>query len=142
MNWDSLLTAGKECYNQQDWLRAEYFTRKAEALLINGMTECGVQEEVLLAWICANHNLAAIFEQQGDTGVALQYLLQAHQLVVSLCEEVSDADMVNLSLNALSITVNRLSVFREQHPVCKLCYTALADYERTQQRQQVVAALH
>lgn len=129
MAWQNLLIQGKEKYNESDWLQAEFLTKQAEILLDDSLSDNGVEQSTLLAWICANHNLSAIYEQQGDIRVALQYLIEPHRYALSLSNSAQSADLMVLALNSLNITLKRITLFRKKHTICNECYKALANYK-------------
>lgn len=142
--WQNLLIQGNANYAESNWLQAEYCYRKAESLLNNVWLTDQNNEEILLAWICSAHNLAALYEKRGDNRVSLQYLLLPHQRLLMLCQnEHNNEQLTMTAIRSLSITLNPIILFRQKHNLCQECYKALSDIDEFHKRQNnILSSLH
>lgn len=124
-SWQNLLSQGKKYFEQQDWLKAEFYTQQAEHELHEVVSNAPLDGTTFFAWVCANHNLAAIHEHQGDIRVALQYLIEPHKYAMSLFETATEPMHIALTNKTINVTFDRLLSFVERNRICKKCYQAL-----------------
>jgi hypothetical protein len=129
-HWQDLLTKGNEFYHQKNWVQAEDYYREAEEVLNTSWNHDQCNEGLLMAWICSTHNLATLYEIQNEHAVALQYLLIAHQRILKLVQiRQPDEALKLIAMKALKITLTAIISFKNKHPICQDCMTALMDVE-------------
>lgn len=125
--WQSLLINGNDFFKQQNWLKAQSHYQKAETLLDDAWHNDSSNLDLLMAWICANHNLAALYEKQAEYTVALQYLVQAHQRLAALIQADYLPNKLKLTvIKMLKITWSPIIEFKKSHPICDNCMAALS----------------
>ena len=135
--WQNLLTKGNDFFDQKNWLEAENYYQQAEALLDNSWSRDTTNTDLLMAWICATHNLAALYEKQGEHTVSLQYLLLSHQRIVSLAQADYLNNKVKLTaIKTLKVTLSPILAFKQKHPVCRDCMASLMDINRSKQNRK------
>jgi len=129
--WQRLLTHGNECYEQQNWLQAEYYYKEAESQL-DYLWSCDVTNvNLLMAWIASLHNLATLFEQQGNNQAGLHHLLIPHQRMLNLTQsEEASEDIKAIAINALKFTFTPILMYTKRHPICKNCEQTIKDFEK------------
>ncbi|WP_286269360.1 hypothetical protein [Thalassotalea hakodatensis] len=124
--WQALLNNGNECFYDRRWLQAEFYYKEAYELLADNYQNNPYETDILLAWICACHNLSALFEVQGDLDVSLRYLLVPHEYLQALSDDsVRDEDVKLIAIKALNITLQRLLSFSKKYPICEDCVNKL-----------------
>ncbi|MGJ8693330.1 MAG: hypothetical protein ACSHW0_12710 [Thalassotalea sp.] len=145
--WQTWLLTGNECYQKAQWLNAEYYYLAAEKQLYTLWQEQKNSVELLMAWICANHNLAAVYEQQDDRHVSLQYLLSPHKRMLKLSQNINsstndnnDEALTLMAIKALSITYPPIVAYRKKYTLCQDCYQALNDFNALKNRQAQLKA--
>jgi hypothetical protein len=140
--WQKLLRQGNNNYREANWLQAEYCYRKAESLLDNLWQQDQNNEELLLAWVCTAHNLATLYEQQGDYRLSLQYLMVPHQRMLMLSkEEPNSKSIMMTAIRSLAITLNPLLIFRQKHTLCEDCYNAMINFCQLSENHRVINTL-
>ena len=139
--WQDLLGNGNRCFNNQDYLQAEYYYQQARADLENLWSQDCKNSSLLLAWIRVSHNISALFELQGKTEQALHYLHLPHQHLLTLSQMPGyDDDIQLIASNALKLTLPPLLEFAHQYPICGNCLKKLTELH--QQLFQERAQLH
>ena len=129
--WQDLLRYGKACFDNKDWLQAEYYFKQAESDLDQLWSQNSKNIELLMAWICSSHNLATLFEEQGNIEVSLQYLLLPHQRLLMLSENQQCCEDVQLiAIWALKLTLPPLITFAEKYPMCQECQRKFTSLEQ------------
>ena len=124
--WQTLMREGNDCFDQCAWLDAEQYYNKALALIELDWQEDRNNVELLLAWIAGLHNLSTLFEEQGDSELALRYLTLPHQWMLALSQDDSIPDELQaMAMRAIKITLMPLLEFSKNHPICEQCYHAL-----------------
>lgn len=137
--WQRLLHDGNECFDQNNWLQAEYYYKEAASYLDLLWSADIKNVELLMAWICVSHNLATLFEVQGDTKISLQYLLIPHQRMVELsqisqpCEDLRD-----IAFNALKTTFMPILLFTKKYPTCTNCQESLREFQTKIESSQAI----
>ena len=125
-----LLVKGNNSFNKLDMLLAEEYYHQA--------IECIEQEwyaniencNLLMAWISAFHNLAVLYEEQGQPKMAYRYLQIPHQRVTELAQQPNSSDDLKfVALRSLKITFTPLIAFSKKHPACDICLSALEKME-------------
>jgi tetratricopeptide (TPR) repeat protein len=128
--WQMLLVKGNNSFNKLDMLLAEEYYHQA--------IECIEQEwyaniencNLLMAWISAFHNLAVLYEEQGQPKMAYRYLQIPHQRVTELAQQPNSSDDLKfVALRSLKITLTPLIAFSKKHPACDICLSALEKME-------------
>jgi len=132
MNWQNLLTKGNTYFDKQQWVKAELYYKSAYSQLA-GRWDCGKKHEsLLMAWVCACHNLGTLFETQGDHERAIGYLLQAYQEVHRTSQDESASDSLRtLAFTALKTTLQAIMFFTQKHPSCEHCLAQLEHLQKT-----------
>ena len=135
--WQNLLTNGNECFNEQNWLQAEYYYKEAESHLDTLWSANNKDVDLLMAWICAVHNLATLFEVQGNNDVSLQYLLIPHHRMLKLSHNnQSCEDLKLIAMKALKFTFTPLMIFAKKHPMCADCENGLNEFQKRLDAEQ------
>ncbi|MBO9488961.1 hypothetical protein J7384_01170 [Endozoicomonas sp. G2_1] len=126
MHWQQLMKQGNDCFDQQQWLQAEYFYQEAITSLDSLWQQDIENIELLMAWISGVHNLSALFEVQEESQVALQFLLIAHQRMLDLSQnQTLSEDMQLIAHRALKTTLMPLLQYSQKYPTCNHCQHAL-----------------
>ena len=125
-----LLVKGNNSFNKLDMLLAEEYYHQA--------IECIEQEwyaniencNLLMAWISAFHNLAVLYEEQGQPKMAYRYLQIPHQRVTELAQQPNSSDDLKfVALRSLKITFTPLIAFSKKYPACDVCLSSLKKME-------------
>lgn len=120
--WQRLLLQGNMSFESEDWLTAEYCYQTAYDLLEDKWMSHLEDHELLMAWICACHNLSAVYESQGDLRVAVQYLLIPHTKVQDLVNnDRAPEALTALAIKAINTTMSPILAFMKTHPMCDDC---------------------
>ncbi len=128
--WQTLLVKGNNSFNQLDMLLAEEYYHQA--------IECIEQEwhaniencNLLMAWVSAFHNLAVVYEEQGQPKMAFRYLQIPHQRMTELAQQSDYGDDLKfVALRSLKITLTPLIAFSKKHPACDDCLSSLKEME-------------
>ena len=128
--WQSLLHEGNDCFHAKKWKQAEYCYKEA-AFHLDSLWSANTKDvELLMAWICAIHNLSSLFEVQDNADLSLQYLKIPHQRMLSIyqCNEYCE-DTKLIAQNALKITFMPILMFSKRHPICDTCIQSLAEFK-------------
>lgn len=136
-HWKELLLEGNKNYDKSKWFQAEQLYRIAEKGLDKFWHEDQTNIELLMAWVCAAHNLAAVYEKQGNIRISLQYLVFPHKRMLKLSQgEHNDNALTMAAIKALKITLTPIIEFRKKHILCQDCYNALAGFNALKERQE------
>lgn len=124
--WEVLMDDGHRCVNEKSWQDAELCYQHAVEQIKQQWESKPENETLLMAWISALHNLAAVYEAQDQYYTALRYLTMPHQWMMSLLrgETVSDA-LKTLATQAVKVTFMPLLDFSRRHPICESCFDRL-----------------
>lgn len=138
--WKELLTNGNECYKKQDLIQAEYYYKKAEVHLDYLLLVEPANVNLLMAWISSLHNLATLFEQQGNNAAGLQYLLIPHHRMLNLSQSNEAPENVKaIAINALKLTFTPILMYTKRHPICKNCKQEVESFvENLQKAKSIV----
>ncbi|SQD78031.1 conserved protein of unknown function [Moritella yayanosii] len=124
--WKVLLENGHSCFSSKFWQDAEVCYQHAVAQIKLEWEDKPENEELLMAWISAQHNLAAVYEEQGHHYTALRYLTMPHQWMMSLLRgEKASYALKALATQAVKVTLMPLLDFSHRHPICDSCFDAL-----------------
>jgi len=136
-HWQSLLEKGNTCFAENQLLQAEYYYKEAiEYLEIAWLGEL-TNVELLMAWICASHNLSTLFEKQRDYDVSLQYLLLPHHRLLTMVNDAVYKDDIQLIvISAIKLTFKPIQAFIKRHPVCNACAREIEAFGESLNRQQ------
>jgi len=122
MQWQSMLRTGNSYFDEKQWLQAEYYYREAYGVLERQWNDAPLETELLMAWICACHNLSTLFEVQGELEVSLQYLKIPHLKLKELAAcDTSSEDLKLIAFKALKFTLTPLLSFAKKYPICANC---------------------
>lgn len=128
--WQDLLGNGNRCFDNKDYLQAEYYYQQAQSYLDELWMQDGKNSRLLMAWITASHQLASLFEDQGNPQLALAYLQLPHQRVLTISQDPDyDEDMHLIALSALRVTLSALLEFAQKYPICQNCLRQLTELE-------------
>jgi len=128
--WQRLLSDGNECFDNEKWRQAEYFYKEAASYLDVLWSADISNVELLMAWIGACHNLAVLYEKQGNPRVSLEYLLIPHHRMLTLSKsEEHCEDMQLIALKALKLTFMPVLLFSKKHSICTDCQQALKEFK-------------
>jgi len=132
MHWQHLLTKGNTCFDEQQWTKAELYYKSAFSQL-EGRWDSGEEHEpLLMAWVCACHNLGTLFETQGDYERAIAYLLKAYQEAHRTSQnERASYSLRSLGFNALKTSLQAILSFTQKHPTCDHCLEQLERLQKT-----------
>ncbi|MBL4823008.1 MAG: hypothetical protein JKX90_05740 [Colwellia sp.] len=135
--WQSLLTDGNDCFHKKNWLQAEYYYKEA-AFHLDTLWAANTKDiQLLMAWICASHNLATLFEVQNNPDLSLQYLLIPHKRMLAMTTSDEHCeDMKLIASNALKITFMPILMFSKRHPMCPSCQQSLQEFKQNLDAQQ------
>ncbi len=137
--WQRLLTHGNECYEQQNWLQAEYYYKEAEYQLDYLWSSDTSNVNLLMAWISSLHNLATLYEQQGNSQAGLQHLLIPHNRMLSLSQSSEAPEsVIAIAINALKLTFPPILMYTKRHPICEDCQQSIKEFEMNLQSNQEV----
>jgi hypothetical protein len=140
VQWQSLLNEGNDYFHNQQWKQAEYCYKEAAFHLDSLWAADTTDVQLLLAWICAIHNLSSLFEVQDDPILSLQYLQIPHNRMLSIyqCSEYCE-DTKLIAQNALKITFMPILMFTKRHPTCENCQQSLAELKASiESNQQII----
>ena len=130
--WKELLTYGNECYKKQDFMQAEYYYKKAEEYLDYLWLADPANVNLLMAWISSLHNLATLFEQQGNNILGLQHLLIPHHRMLNLSQSNKVPENVKIiAINALKLTFTPILMYTKRHPICEKCQHEIESFEES-----------
>lgn len=140
LKWQRLLTYGNECYKKQNWLQAEYYYKEAESHLDYLWSADTKNVNLLMAWISSLHNLATLFEQQGNNQASLQHLLIPHHRMLNLSKSIeAPEDVKVIAISALKLTFTPILMYTKRHPICKECKQTIKAFEdRLNSNQAIV----
>ena len=128
--WQDLLHEGNRSFDNNDYLQAEFYFQQAQVCLDELWMQDGKNSRLLTAWINASHNLANLFESQGNPELALSYLQLPHQRVLSISQDQDyDQDMRLIAQSALRLTLKALLEFTQKYPICLNCLKQLTDLQ-------------
>jgi hypothetical protein len=128
--WQLLLLKGNDSFNKLDLPLAEEYYHQAIECLEQQWCADIEDSNLLMAWISAFHNLAVLYEQQGQPKMAFRYLQIPHQRMheVSQKSQYSD-DLKFIALRTLKLTLIPLLAFSKKYPACDGCLTSLKKME-------------
>ena len=139
MQWQQMLKSGNQCFDQEQWLQAEYFYKEAYAELDKQWHQTPKQTELLMAWLCASHNLSTLHEVQGELKVSLQYLKIPHlKLKEIACDDNQCDDLKLIAFKALKFTLTPLLSFAKKYPTCRDCMDDLVKLKQQLDSESVV----
>lgn len=126
MHWQKLMNKGNSYFKAKQWDRAECYYKSVYSQL-EGRWELGKKyESLLMAWICACHNLGTLFETTGDHERAIDYLVKAYQQAYYTSQKNTASDSLRyLAFNALNMTLRPIISFSKTHPTCENCIEQL-----------------
>ena len=128
--WQQLLNQGNKCFKDKNLLQAEYYYKEAESHLDYLWSIESTNVNLLMAWICSLHNLASLFEQQGNNQIGLQYLLIPHHRMMKLSQNKETSEDIKLiAINALKLTFTPILLFTKRNPICEDCEQGLKDFQ-------------
>jgi len=140
--WQSLLNDGNDNFHKKNWQQAEYCYKEAAFHLDTLWSAEPKNVQLLMAWICASHNLASLFEVQQNPNLSLQYLLIPHHRMLSIFQSDdndNNEDIKLIAQSTLKVTFMPIMMFSKRHPMCDTCKQSLTEFkENLDIEQQVV----
>ena len=124
--WERLLIKGNNNFNQSDMPFAEECYHQAIQCIEQEWLAPYTDSHLLMAWISAFHNLAELYERQGQTTRALHYLKIPHQRMAKLVDQADNSEKLTyIALCGLKMTLMPLIAFSKKYPTCDNCLTSL-----------------
>jgi len=121
-SWQTLIERGNHSFDAQDWLEAENCYYQAESIIEKEWQQDLENVELLLAWVASLHNLASLFEAQGEAQVALRYLTLPHYRLLTLYRESAlNDESEQMMYRAIKVTLFPLLEFSRRYPICSSC---------------------
>jgi tetratricopeptide (TPR) repeat protein len=128
--WQLLLLKGNDSFNKLDLPLAEEYYHQAIECLEQQWCADIEDSNLLMAWISAFHNLAVLYEQQGQPKMAFRYLQIPHQRMYELSQEPQNSDDLKfVALHTLKLTLMPLLAFSKKYPACNGCLSSLKKME-------------
>ena len=122
MEWQSLLKLGNRCFHDKQWDQAEYFYSEAYDLLAFAYRNDPLSSDLLMAWICACHNLSSLYESLGNLELSLRFLMVPHEYLIEITKSESPTEDVKLiAFKGMNITLSPILMFAKKHPICEDC---------------------
>ena len=112
-SWQQLMAQGNQAFHRQQWQQALQCYRTADELLRMKLACQQPDAETLLGWICGCHNLAALYQAQGEMDKALECLNQPHDKAIGLINSNEPA-LSSLGMDASRITYRALMEFQRE----------------------------
>jgi tetratricopeptide (TPR) repeat protein len=132
MHWQKLMNKGNSYFNAKQWSRAECYYKSVYTQLEGRWEIDKESESLLMAWICACHNLGTLFEAKGEHERAIGYLVKAYQQAYNTSQNNNASDTLRyLAFNALNMTLRPIILFSKKHPTCENCITQLKRLQLT-----------
>lgn len=128
--WKLLLLKGNDSFNKLELpLAEEYYHQAIECLEQQWCTDIE-NSNLLMAWISAFHNLAVLYEDQGQPKMAFRYLQIPHQRMYELSQQPQYSDDLKfIALRTLKLTLMPLLAFSKKYPACDGCLASLKKME-------------
>jgi len=137
--WQLLLVKGNDSFNKQDFLLAEEYYHQAVQCLEQEWHANIEDSCLMMAWISAFHNLAVLYETQGQPKIAFRYLKIPHQRMTELSQQTQYSDdLQSIALCSLKITLMPLLAFSKKYPACDGCLSSLKKVEMAVNASQPV----
>lgn len=128
--WQSLLLKGNDSFNKLSLPLAEEYYHQAIECLEHEWHADIENSNLLLAWISVFHNLAVLYEEQGQPKMAFRYLQIPHQRMTELSQQSQYSDDLKfVALRTLKITLMPLLAFSKKYPACDGCLSSLKKME-------------
>ncbi|WP_422459325.1 MULTISPECIES: hypothetical protein [unclassified Endozoicomonas] len=120
--WQQKLHQGNVNFHQCKWRSAETAYLDAARMLEHEWFKDLDNPQLMMAWIAAMHNLAALYENQKIPQKASEFLVFPYRRIITLIKSggLSEAFKPPL-LKALKCTVIPLLEFSTKHRICKCC---------------------
>jgi hypothetical protein len=137
--WQLLLIKGNDSFNKLELPLAEEYYHQAIGCLEQEWRADIEDSKLLMAWISAFHNLAVLYEEQGQAKTAFRYLQIPHQRMYELSQQPQySEDLKLIALRTLKITLMPLLAFSKKYPACDGCLSALKKMETAVNASQPV----
>ncbi|XQW83722.1 hypothetical protein ACOYR1_11275 [Thalassotalea piscium] len=126
MQWQELMVKGNNHFEEKQWNKAESYYMSVCSQLEGQWHKSNESESLLMAWICACHNLSTLYEAKGEYESAIQCLVRAYQqsYITSQNDQASNS-LRYLAFNALKTTLNPILSFTKKYPTCEDCLIKL-----------------
>ena len=132
MHWQRLMEKGNNYFEAQQWTKAECYHKSVYSQLEGRWEKSEELESLLMAWICACHNLATLFETKGEHERAIGYLVKAYQQAYNVSQNNNVTESLRyLAFNALNTTLAPIVMFSKKYPTCENCLAQLTKLQQT-----------
>lgn len=140
MHWQHLMEKGNNSFENQQWRKAELYYKSAFSQLEGRWLQDFESESLLMAWICACHNLATLFETTAQYELSIGYLVKAYQEAFSVSQNDSASNSLrSLAFGALGTNLQAILSFANKYPTCEHCLQQLNHLQQTITCQSDVA---
>ena len=120
--WQTLLKLGNDCFHEKQFNGAESFYWQAYEMLSLACQNEQLTLELLMAWICACHNLAALYEEFGNLELSLKFLMVPHEYLLAVSESNALDDNTQLmAVKGMNITLSAILLFSNKYTICEDC---------------------
>jgi hypothetical protein len=120
--WQKLIKLGNECFHEQQWIQAESLYSEAYNLLGFSYRDNPTCFQTLMAWICACHNLSALYESTERLELSLKFLTVPHEYLFEITQsEIEGEDIKVIAFQGLKLTLSSILMFAKKHPICDSC---------------------
>ncbi|TWX72440.1 hypothetical protein [Colwellia sp. C1TZA3] len=120
--WQSLLQQGNNFFHEQQWSQAEFFYSEAYNLLAVSYSNHLMCTQTLMAWICACHNLSALYETTDHLELSLKFLTVPHEYLLNIANsETAEEDAKVTAFDGLRLTLSPILMFAKKYPICDSC---------------------
>ena len=116
--WQQFINQGNQLFTHKKWGDALGYYNKAVSLLEDAMkTEITDIQQIIQGWICAYHNIASTYEQQGLIELSRDALMTPFHHMLALSRDPTTTEAIQLAANsALTITLPPLFAFAKKNP--------------------------
>ena len=118
--WQSLLKMGNDCFHEKQWTQAEFCYSEAYDILAFAYRDNAMSSELLMAWICACHNLSSLYEELGKLRLSLKFLMVPYEYLKEIAEsEVPNENVRLVALQGMRMTLSPIVLFTKKYPTCE-----------------------
>jgi hypothetical protein len=120
--WQSLLKLGNDCFYDNHLHQAVSFYSKAYDMLALGYKNSPHSADILMAWVCACHNLSSVYEALGDLDLSLKFLKVPYDYLMDISvSNITDEEVKLIAFQGISLTITPILMFAKKYPMCDEC---------------------
>lgn len=124
--WQTLLKLGNDCFYDNHLHQAESFYSKAYDMLALGYKNNPHSADILMAWVCACHNLSSLYEAFGNFDLSLKFLKVPYDYLMEISvSSTTDEEVKLIAFQGISLTITPILMFAKKHPMCDDCQSKL-----------------